>query len=118
MASAPGLSPARVSARSRQPVNESTLQARLRHLEHLVQMLKSQKRDVDKAPDVEEDSQDVPDANDAVPGLVDEPTCIQFKETAGPIVDDVRYLHGANWEGVLDEVDNRQLRFSMICVTN
>lgn len=104
MTAAPGLSPARASTRPRQSVNETTLQARLRHLEHLVQVLKSQKRDPDKIPDVDEDSQDVPDANEAVPGLVDEPTCIQFKETAGPIVDDVRYLHGANWEGLLEEV--------------
>ena len=87
-----------MSTRPKPTANESTLQARLRHLEHLVQVLKAQRKDV------EGENRDPDDAIEAVPGLVDESTCIEFKETAGPIVDDERYLHGANWEGVLDEV--------------
>lgn len=95
--------------RARPPaLNEATLQGRLRHLEHLVQVLKSQRKDSAAGPPREVvDARDVQaeESTEAAQGpLSDDFACKEFRETAGPIHEDQRYFHGANWEGILDDI--------------
>ncbi|KAJ9133395.1 Fungal specific transcription factor domain-containing protein [Pleurostoma richardsiae] len=92
-------------SRPRQPTSESTLQARLKHLERLVQVLKSQRKDSSsrRGSEAQDVLVDYDDEMEPGPNIGNE-ACQQFKETAGPIVDDLRYISGANWEAILDDI--------------
>ncbi len=78
------------------------MQARPRHLERLVQVLKSQRRENSEAgsnPGPGE-STNGQDADDEEPPI----TCKKLSETAGYMVDDLRYVNSTNWEAILDDV--------------
>lgn len=77
--------------RPRPPHGDSALQARLKHLEHLVQVLRSQQRRTgpdDKAPDPDDLPREV----------------VALAEKAGLRPGDQRYLDGANWESIMEEI--------------
>jgi hypothetical protein len=98
------------AARSNRTLNDAPLQSRLRHLEHLVQILKAQRRDGTTVPtDPSKDGSGPPGETSNAPsdGLVDDnggATCVRVNTTAGPIVEDLRYLDSANWEAILDQL--------------
>lgn len=72
------------------------MQARLKHLEHLVHVLKSQKRDTTEGNPVPT-IQSKPSDDEPLPGLCE-------KKLAGVITNDRRYFEAANWESILDDV--------------
>ena len=88
------------NGRARAALSEPSMQSRIRHLEHLVQVLKSQRRDTtdtstqDPQPTLrakaEEDEDKIP--------------CLRFRETVGNLINDLRYVDGANWETILEDV--------------
>ncbi|KAK0611451.1 hypothetical protein B0T14DRAFT_530400 [Immersiella caudata] len=78
---------ASTASRAKPQISEPALQARLKHLEHLVQVLKSQRREPAE------------DALDELP-----PEVIRSSTKAGLSVDDQRYVDAANWESILDDV--------------
>ncbi|KAK1753729.1 fungal-specific transcription factor domain-containing protein [Echria macrotheca] len=78
-----------VSTRSRPPLSDMALQNRLKHLEHLVQVLKSQRRD---APEVSQDPDNLP------------PEFVRYTEKAALRPDDHTYVDSAHWESVLDDI--------------
>ena len=89
------------SSVQRQNLGDPSLQARLRHLEHLVQVLKSQRRDNPEANSTANSNPLNPE-----PAEDDEPPlqCERLNETAGHMVDESRYVHSTNWEAILDDV--------------
>ncbi|KAK0713694.1 fungal-specific transcription factor domain-containing protein [Lasiosphaeria miniovina] len=101
---APGLARAAASASPRgiKPATDSALQARLKHLEHIVQVLKSQRRwagDTALTVGSEGDQQD-DDYGEGENQFL--PRCL--KETAGLVTEDQRYIDNANWEAILDHI--------------
>ncbi|KAK0750568.1 fungal-specific transcription factor domain-containing protein [Schizothecium vesticola] len=72
------------------PHGDSALQARLKHLEHLVHVLRSQQRRTgpDKPPDPDDLPREV----------------VELAEKAGLRPGDQRYLDGANWESIMEEI--------------
>lgn len=77
------------TSRAKGSPGDSALQARLRHLEHLVQVLKSQRRAPADGP-LDEDNLPV--------------EFVRYTEKAGLRAEDQRYLHADNWESIVDEV--------------
>ncbi|KAK5659355.1 hypothetical protein OQA88_1448 [Cercophora sp. LCS_1] len=78
-----------INARAKANTSDSALQARLRHLEHLVQVLKSQHR----APghgSLGEDNLPI--------------EFVRYTEKAGLRSEDQRYLHADDWESIVDEI--------------
>jgi hypothetical protein len=72
-------------------MGEPALQARLKHLEHLVQVLKSQRREpVDEAREHEELPVEF----------------ILSTEKAGLRAEDRRYVDSTNWESIIDDVSS------------
>ncbi|KAB5533447.1 fungal-specific transcription factor domain-containing protein [Coniochaeta sp. 2T2.1] len=89
------------TARSSRLPSAAPLQARVHHLERLVQVLKAQQKDS------KDDGQAEGKRNLWSDGLVDDLagcTCPRMATTAGPIVDDLRYLNSANWEAIIDDL--------------
>ena len=79
------------------------LQARLRHLEHLVLVLKSQRRSLtghESAAHLTQGNVCPRDDPEHDPLLV----CPVVRNPAGVIGQDLRYVDSANWEAVLDDV--------------
>lgn len=70
------------------------MHARLKHLEHLVQVLKSQKREAAEANTATASS---PNDDEPLPSHCD-------RKLAGVLTDDKRYVEAANWESILDDV--------------
>ncbi|KAK3994371.1 fungal-specific transcription factor domain-containing protein [Cladorrhinum sp. PSN332] len=92
--------------RSRALPNEAAVQARLKHLEHLVHVLKAQKRDSSNTvasysnPPREGRPEDEFD-DDEFPAL-----CARVRETAGNIVGELRYVDQSHWETILNDLMN------------
>src|SRR6266542_4150382 len=74
-------------SRARNTPSESTLQARLRHLERLVSVLKAQKRLEDQ-----ETGEPIPGSGDIDLGDSENLICPNIKETAGPLFENCRYV--------------------------
>ncbi|KAK4465034.1 fungal-specific transcription factor domain-containing protein [Cladorrhinum samala] len=99
----PRLKDASANTRSKQLPNESAIQSRLKHLEHLVQVLKAQRRGngASKASDVpvteplpEEESED-----EVLPTLGQ-----RVRETAENIFGEMRYVDSSHWEAILSDL--------------
>lgn len=93
--------------RHRPPANDLTLQGRLRHLEHLVSVLKSQKREA--GGDTQAGSGDGPlhpadDPNLPPRPSTSDPRYSTAVDTAGSLVGNSRYVDSANWEAILEDV--------------
>ncbi|KAK4653421.1 hypothetical protein QC762_507140 [Podospora pseudocomata] len=93
--------PAPNSHRSKPAANDSAVHARLRHLEHLVQVLKAQRREAvpvestaGVAADFGDDFQE-----DDLPRI-----SARVRETAGMILSDLRYVDASHWESILSDV--------------
>ncbi|KAH8890490.1 hypothetical protein GQ53DRAFT_177655 [Thozetella sp. PMI_491] len=87
--------------RTKGTLSEPSMQARIRHLEHLVQVLKSQRRDgAEPGPPSGPQPPDGGHSEDEDRQIV----CKVLNETAGHIVDDLRYVDSANWEAILDDI--------------
>ncbi|KAK4195438.1 hypothetical protein QBC40DRAFT_289059 [Triangularia verruculosa] len=88
------------SHRSKPVANDSAVQARLRHLEHLVQVLKAQRREnipAETSTGLGADGDDFQD--DDLPRL-----SARVRETAGMILSDLRYVDASHWESILSDV--------------
>ncbi|KAK3936842.1 hypothetical protein QBC46DRAFT_268874 [Diplogelasinospora grovesii] len=83
--------------RPKASTSDATLQARLRHLEHLVQVLKSQRRDNPEPAPVSPVGESQNAEHRITHGC-------NFNESAGHIVGDLRYVDAANWEAILDDI--------------
>ncbi|KAK4223087.1 hypothetical protein QBC38DRAFT_447697 [Podospora fimiseda] len=92
--------------RSRQLPTDAAVQARLKHLEHLVHVLKAQRRDnsntAASSSNQPRDGQQEDDfENDELPQL-----CASARETAGNIVGELRYVDQSHWETILSDLMN------------
>ncbi|KAJ4398816.1 hypothetical protein N0V85_006187 [Neurospora sp. IMI 360204] len=109
--SASGPTPASQSAGSRNrrgPLQDMTEAARLRHLEHMVQVLKAQMRREESG------GADVPASSSAISPVPPSPSVQETqpdaestapaKGTAGAMADQTRYVEVIHWEAVLDEI--------------
>lgn len=104
----PGPSSVSGSAARAKILHDAPLQSRLRHLEHLVQVLKAQRRDsisgtgnASKAIQPDETSTA---KNDSFGKDDAGAQCRRIPTTAGPIIDDIRYIDNANWEAILADL--------------
>ncbi|KAB5513167.1 fungal-specific transcription factor domain-containing protein [Coniochaeta sp. 2T2.1] len=89
------------AVRSTRLPSATPLQSRVRHLERLAQVLKAQRNNSKDGGQAEGTRTARSD------GLVDDLagcTCPRVATTAGPIVDDLRYLNSANWEAIIDDL--------------
>ncbi|KAK4164648.1 putative fungal-specific transcription factor [Cladorrhinum sp. PSN259] len=104
---APGSGERQANSRSKTLPNEAAVQARLKHLEHLVHVLKAQKRDNnangtpssantprERRPEEEFEDEVLPTFGDRV------------KETAGNIFGELRYVDQSHWETILSDLLN------------
>ncbi|KAK0649330.1 fungal-specific transcription factor domain-containing protein [Cercophora newfieldiana] len=83
----PSSAPHPAASRAKPQVKDSAFQARLKHLEHLVHVLKSQRREP------------LEDASDELP-----PDIVRSSAKAGLSADDKRYVDATNWESILDDI--------------
>ena len=81
--------PSPVPPRPKPQLSEQALQTRLKHLERLIQVLRSQRRDHEEDAQVSEDHP---------------PEIVEMAEKAGLRPGDQRYLDGASWESIMEEV--------------
>ncbi|KAK0736649.1 hypothetical protein B0T21DRAFT_367308 [Apiosordaria backusii] len=96
----PAIPAASDSHRSKPTANESAVQARLRHLEHLVQVLKAQRREnapAESSANIGTDGDDFHD--DDLPRI-----SARVREIAGMILSDLRYVDASHWESILSDV--------------
>ncbi|KAK4209103.1 hypothetical protein QBC37DRAFT_59085 [Rhypophila decipiens] len=82
--------------RGKVPAGEPAMHSRLKHLEHLVQVLKSQKRDAAESSTVAAASPK-PEDDERLPAHCD-------NKLAGVLTEDKRYVEAANWESILDDI--------------
>ncbi|KAK3319869.1 fungal-specific transcription factor domain-containing protein [Cercophora scortea] len=107
--SGPSAAAALPGPRTKPPPSDTNMQARLKHLERLVQVLKSQRRENHEVPYVEPASSlsilDSQGQSIAELKATDyESRCTELKKTHGVLVGDYRYVDAANWEAILDEI--------------
>lgn len=86
-------------------LNELSLQARVRHLEHVVHVLKAEHKSKQTTV-AEPPSSSQPGSGEGVDEELVAVDHKRFTETAGPIVQGSRYISSTNWEAILDDVSS------------
>ncbi len=87
-------------------LNELSLQARVRHLEHVVHVLKAEHKTKQATVAEPPSSSSQPASGEGVDEELVAVDRRRFTETAGPIVQGSRYISSTNWEAILDDVSS------------